>query len=257
VEPAGTRCLVTGASGGIGRAVARRLAAAGARLAVHGRDRPALTELAAAAGDGASVAAILTGDLTRAGAAEAAVEDAAAALGGVDVVVAGAGAGWAGPFTGMDMAEAERLVALNLMAPVRLTRAALPAMLQRRRGHVVLIGSIAGCVGVPEEAVYAATKAGLAAFADSLRGEVAGSGVGVSLVTPGAVDTAFFERRGRRYGRRIPRLVSPERVAAAVVACVEDDRAERTVPRWLAVPARLHGAAPGLYRSLARLDRGG
>jgi uncharacterized protein len=155
------------------------------------------------------------------------------------------------------MAEAERLVALNLMAPVRLSRAMLPAMLERRRGHIVLIGSIAGRVGVPDEAVYAATKAGLAAFADSLRAEVAGRGVGVSLVTPGAVDTPFFERRGRRYGRRIPRLVSPDRVAEAVQRCLEGDRAERTVPRWLAVPARLHGAAPGVYRSLARLDRAG
>jgi short-subunit dehydrogenase len=157
----------------------------------------------------------------------------------------------------MDMAEAERLVALNLMAPVRLTRAALPGMLERRRGRIVLIGSIAGRVGVPDEAVYAAGKAGLAAFADSLRGELAGSGVGVSLITPGAVDTPFFERRGRSYGRRLPRLVSPDRVAGAVLRCVEDARPERTIPRWLAVPARLHGAAPGVYRSLARLDRGG
>jgi short-subunit dehydrogenase len=253
VELAGTRCLVTGASSGIGRAVARRLAAAGARLAVHGRDGDALAELA---GGRPEVRTILTGDLTRPGVAEAAVADAAAALGAVDVVVAGAGAGWAGPFADMDMAEAERLVALNLMAPVRLTRAALPGMLERRRGRIVLIGSIAGRVGVPDEAVYAATKAGLAAFADSLRAEVAGSGIGVSLVTPGAVDTPFFDRRGRRYGRRIPRLVSPERVAGAVLRCVEGGRAEQTVPRWLAVPARLHGAAPGVYRSLARLDRG-
>jgi short-subunit dehydrogenase len=130
-------------------------------------------------------------------------------------------------------------------------------MLQRRRGHILLVGSIAGRVGVADEAVYSASKAGLAAFADSLRAELAGTGVGVSLVTPGAVDTPFFERRGRAYGRRVPRLIPPERVADAVLHCVEDARAERTVPRWLAVPARLHGAAPGVYRSLARLDRGG
>jgi len=256
LQPAGTRCLLTGASGGIGRAVAARLAAAGARLALHGRDRDALAVLAAALGE-EWVAAVLSGDLTEPGAAEAAVEDAGAALGALDVVVAGAGAGWAGPFASMEMADAGRLVALNLMAPVRLSRAALPAMLQRRRGHIVLVGSIAGRVGVPGEAVYAASKAGLAAFADSLRAELDGSGVGVSLITPGAVDTAFFARRGRGYGRRLPRLISPERVADAVLRCVEDARAERTVPRWLAVPARLHGAAPGVYRSLARLDRGG
>jgi len=267
VEPAGARCLVTGASSGIGRAVAGRLAAAGARLALHGRDRDALAALAAAifagvppAGAapaaGPVVAATLTGDLTRPGMAEAAAGDAAAALGGIDVVVASAGAGWAGPFSDMDMAEAERMVSLNLMAPVRLSRAVLPGMLARRRGHIVVVGSIAGRVGVPGEAVYAATKAGLAAFADSLRAEVAGQGVGVSLVTPGAVDTPFFERRGRRYGRRIPRPVAPERVADAVLRCLEGDRAEQTVPRWLTVPARLHGAAPGVYRSLARLDRG-
>lgn len=108
--------------------------------------------------------------------------------------------------------------------------------------------------------MYAATKAGLLAFAESLRYElpavdvngVEGKGVGVTAVVPGVVDTPFFARRGRPYTRRRPVPVPPERVARAIATAVERDRAEVYVPAWLRVPARLHGAAPGAFRILAR-----
>jgi short-subunit dehydrogenase len=239
-------CLVTGASGGIGRAVALRLAGRGARLVLLGRRRAAL-EAVAAATEGRVVVADLgvSGDVLEA--ADRALE----AFGRVDVVVNNAGIGWAGAFTELDEREAEQLVAVNLLAPILLTRALLPAMLGRGRGHVVNIASIVGHTGGREEAVYAATKAGLVAFGESLRQELDNHGVGLSLVTPGVVQTPFFDRRGSPYDRRWPRPIRPERVADAVVRAIEQNRAEVFVPAWMTVPARVRGALPGLYRALA------
>ncbi|MEV1206122.1 SDR family NAD(P)-dependent oxidoreductase, partial [Microbispora rosea] len=161
--------------------------------------------------------------------------DLAVRAGRVDVLVACAGEGWSGPLTRMSGGTAERMIAVNLTAHVQLTRLLLPGMLERGRGHLVYVASIAGVVGVREEAVYAATKAGLLAFAESLRYElpavdgnaVDGNGVGVTAVVPGVVDTPFFARRGRPYTRRRPVPVAPERVARAIAVAVERDRAMR------------------------------
>ncbi|HCA85450.1 MAG TPA: short-chain dehydrogenase, partial [Streptomyces sp.] len=171
--------------------------------------------------------------------------------GRVDVLVAGAGVGWAGRFDGMPAPALDRLLAVNLSSTLHLVHALLPGMVRRGSGHVVLVASIAGAVGVRGEAAYAAAKGGLCTFADSLRHEVAGDGVSVSVVLPGAVDTPFFDRRGAPYQRTRPRPVPPERVADAVCRAVAGRRREVFVPGWLRIPARLHGAAPGLYHRLA------
>ena len=235
MELRGARCLVTGASSGIGRATAERLRGSGAHVIALGRDAAALER----AGD-----EVLVSDLAAGGAWRQAVEQA----GAVDVLVNNAGVGWAGPLDAIDPAELERLVALNLIAPMQLTRALVPAMRRRGHGHVVNVTSIVAHTGRREEAVYAATKGGLAAFSESLRQELAGSGVGVSVVTPAAIDTPFFERRGRAYDRSRPRPLPPERVADAIARAVETGRAEIFVPGWMTLPARLRGAAPGLFR---------
>ena len=144
------------------------------------------------------------------------------------------------------------MVRVNLGAPVRLTRALIPGMLERRRGHVVNVASVAGHVGVPDEAVYAATKAGLITFSDSLRYELDGTGVGVSVVSPGVVDTPFFERRGRAYDRRFPKPIATELVAEAILRAIRTGKPQVFVPAWGSFPARLRGGLPGLYRTLAR-----
>ena len=177
---AGARCLVTGASSGIGRATAKALQDAGATVVGLGRDPAALGEPS------------IVCDL----ADPEQLERAAAEAGPVDLLVANAGQGWAGAFAEIEPETVERLVRVNLLAPLQLTRALLPGMLVRGRGHVVLVGSIVGRVGARDEAAYAATKGGLAAFADSLRQELDGTPVGVTLVTPGVIATPFFERRG-------------------------------------------------------------
>lgn len=240
-------CLVTGASGGIGAATACRLAEAGALVALHGRDRDVLDHLALRTG-GVSVVA----DLCDPGAVETAVAKAEAALGRpLDIVVSNAGAGWYGDFTAMDAGTIERVLAINLAAPIALARATLPGMVERGRGHLVLVGSVAGHLGLGEEAVYSAAKAGLVALSEALRMELCGSGVGVSLISPGVVATRFFERRGRPYSRRLPRPISPERVARAVERSIVGGRARVMVPAWMAGPVALSAVAPGLYRRLA------
>lgn len=237
----GANALVTGASGGIGAAVATRLAAAGCRLVLLARDAARLDAVARATG-GRAVVADLTEPAGLAAACELAVES--------DVLVNNAGRGWAGELAQMPADDLATLVALNLEAPLRLARAAVPAMTARARGHLVFVSSVA-VVGVRDEAVYSATKAGLRAFAASLRHEVAPSGLGVSTVLPGVVSTDFFDRRGRPYDRNVPRPVAPDVVAGALVRAVGRNRAEVFVPGWLGLAARMHGAAPATFHRLA------
>jgi short-subunit dehydrogenase len=124
-------------------------------------------------------------------------------------------------------------------------------MVERRRGAVCFVTSIAGRTGVAGEAVYSATKAGLDAFADSIRVEIAGSGVDISVVIPGAVDTGFFETRGRPYSRDHPKPIAAATVADAVLRAVECGRAEQWRPRWLRVAPTVRALAPGAFRRLA------
>ena len=238
------RVLITGGSSGIGAATARAFAASGCRVAVTGRDLVALKEVA---GDTGGVA--LPGDLRELGCAERIVADAAAALGGLDVVVSNAGAGWSGPFTAMTSEEIDDLLDVNLRASAQVARAALE-YLRPGTGHLVFVGSIAGLVGVPTEAWYSATKAGLAMLADVLRSELRAEGIAVTLVTPGVVDTPYFERRNSPYLRQHPRPISAEVVAAAIVDAVERSREAIILPGWLYWPARLKVSFPGLYRLL-------
>jgi short-subunit dehydrogenase len=223
VELRGSVCLVTGATGGIGRATVAALTGEGAKVVPTG---------------------IEDADLSLPGAAARL----AAEAGPVDVLVNCAGVGQYGP---AHEADAPRLFAVNVLAPIELTQALLQGMLDRGRGHIVNVGSLVGHVGRPNEAVYAATKAALAIFTESLRAELRGSGVSASLVTPVAVETDFFARRGVPYGRRRPKPVPAERVAAAIVEAVRRDRAEIVVPRPLGLAVRIHGAAPRLFRALA------
>ncbi|AEW97399.1 MULTISPECIES: SDR family NAD(P)-dependent oxidoreductase [Streptomycetaceae] len=239
--------MVTGASSGIGAAVAARLGTAGDwELLLNGRD---VERLAAVAGRTGGIS--LPGDLSTPERCRQLADRALGVHGRVDVLIANAGIGWAGRFTDMPADAVDRLLAVNLASPVHLVRALLPGMVRRGGGHVVLVASIAGSVGVGEEAVYSATKAAVCAFADSLRYEVSGDGVHVSVVVPGVVDTPFFARRGALYTRQAPRPVPPERVAAAVHGVLRRPREEVFVPGWMRLPARLHGAAPTVFRRLA------
>ncbi|WP_298181681.1 SDR family NAD(P)-dependent oxidoreductase [Saccharomonospora sp.] len=237
----GTRVLITGGSSGIGAATAEAFAARGCRVVVAGRNAAALTELARRIGGTSCVA-----DLADPHAADTVLAEA----GEADVLVAAAGLGWAGHLPGMAADDMESLVRVNVLAPMRLAHAALLGMRRRSGGHLVFVSSIAGHMGVADEAVYSATKAAVNVLAASLRHEAEPHGVGVSVVVPGAVDTAFFSRRGTPYSRRFPRPVPAETVAARIVRAVERRQTEVFVPRWLRFPARLRGVAPRLTDAL-------
>src|SRR6266571_7215494 len=241
----GAVALVTGASSGIGAATA--VALAGAGLLLSGRDEARLAEVAGRTGG-----TVLGGDLAAPGGAAGLAEQAlAAARGGIDVLVNNAGLGWAGPVGEIPAAKVTELATVNLAVPIELTRLLVPGMAERGRGGVVFVSSIAGVTGVRGEAVYAATKAGLAAFAESLAYEVRGRGVAVSVIVPGVIDTPFFARRGRPYARPRPAPIPAGRVAAAIVSALEHERPVVYVPGWLRFPAWLHGTAPGAFRALA------
>ncbi|MFF8093548.1 SDR family NAD(P)-dependent oxidoreductase [Streptomyces sp. NPDC016675] len=252
-EPVGGRgtrtrtALVTGASSGIGAAVARRLGDEGDwRLVLSGRDPSRLRAVAEEAS-----ATAFAADLTLPGADRQLADFTLATVGPVDLLVAGAGVGWAGEFVDMPPHTIDEVLEINVPATLRLVRLVLPGMVEAGAGRVVLIGSLAGSVAVRDEAVYSAAKAAVGAFADALRYELRGTGVGVTHVVPGVVDTPFFERRGTPYRRSRPRPVSAERVAEAVRTAVVRGRDEVYVPGWLRLPCRVRGAAPGLYRRLA------
>jgi len=233
----GARALVTGASSGIGAATVRRLA----RPLLVGRDEQALAALAGETGGSYLVADLREPD---------APERIADWAGDVDLLVCNAGIGWAGPLDGLSPAGIAELVTVNLTAHLVLARLLVPGMVARGRGHLVLVSSIAGCLGVADEAVYAATKAGLRTFADSVR--LAHQEIGVTTVVPGVVDTPFFTRRGAAYDRTRPKPVPSDAVATALLDAVRRNRSEVFVPAWLRFPARLHGAVPSLVGRLQR-----
>ena len=247
MDIAGSTALVTGASSGIGRAVAIALAQAGAGVVGLGRDLPALQSLAESSG-----ATVLQVDLESTLELTRFVEETLSDLPPIDILINCAGSGRFGPLAEHRPDEIERLLALNVRAPIMLTQAVLPEMRQRRRGRLVNVASIAGCLGVPNETVYSASKAALAVFSRALAAELAGTGVGVTVVIPGVVQTPFFERRGAPYDRAWPRLLPPERVAQAIVRAIARDRAEVVIPGWLRIPIWLQATMPGLF---ARLER--
>jgi NAD(P)-dependent dehydrogenase (short-subunit alcohol dehydrogenase family) len=245
VQLTGAIVLVTGASGGIGRATAVALAGAGAHVVCAGRDSAATAEAAAAVGGTA-----LTADLRSPDAPGELVERTVTEHGRLDAVVVNAGVGHAGPVAEMSAERIAELVDVNVRGSFLLARAAAAAM--TGPGAIVFVSSIAGAVGVPGESVYSATKAAVEAFAPLLGEELRPRRVSVSTVLPGVVDTEFFARRGAPYDRRFPRPIRPERIADVVVRTLRDGRPRRIEPRWLEIPARLSAAAPRAYRALAR-----
>ncbi len=236
--------VVTGASSGIGAAVADRLARNGHRLLLVGRHAPRLEAVARRTGGVALVA-----DLADPGGIELVRERAS---GPIRLLVHAAGIGAAGRLAEARGPDIAALAAVNLVAPMQLTAALLPGLLAAD-GRIAFVASIAA-LGVADEAVYSATKAGLRGFADALRLE---TGLVVTTVLPGAVATPFFANRGSPYQRRFPRPVPPEQVADALVDAVERGRAEVFVPRWLTVAARVHGGAPSVFARLSRRFGGG
>jgi short-subunit dehydrogenase len=245
VQLNGTVALVTGASRGIGRATARALHARGAAVGLVARNAAELDALATELGDRVVVA---TADVAERDQVDRAVDAVVAALGPLDVLVNNAGVGAYAAVLEEAPETHARLMRVNYLGTVHPTLAVLDAMARRQRGHIVNVASIAGRVGAPFEAAYSASKFAVVGWSEALAAEMAPFGVQVSLVNPGPVDTTFTDARGVPFQRSVPRPVSPERIADAVVRAVEDDRFEQTIPRWLQVGPVVRALVPNLYR---------
>jgi short-subunit dehydrogenase len=255
---AGRRALVTGASGGIGMHVARRLAFEGMDVVLSGRREDALRTLAEEIGALGVKAAPVAADLGERDQLEDLVERAQAALGPLDVLVNNAGVESTSAFTSYTEQELADMIEVNLTAPLLLTHKLLPGMLERERGHVVFVSSMAGKHGPAYNEPYAASKAGLIGLTQSLRAEYADRPVGFSVVCPGFVAGDGMYQRMLDEGHSSNRLIgetSTERVAEAVVRAIRNDTGEILES---GAPVRpllaLHQLAPGtVERILPRI----
>jgi short-subunit dehydrogenase len=252
----GRNALVTGAGGGLGAYIARALAGEGVNLAV--------TDLPGSSVDGLS-AELRTrvqvehapADLTDRDERRRLASWAADALGPIDILVNNAGVEFGGPFLDTSPEQLELTVAVNLLAVMDLTRLLLPGMLDRRRGHVVSMASLAGKIPPPQLASYGATKHGVVGFTGALRAELADEPVGFSAICPGFVGRVGMFGRLEPYveGGSVPMgTIPPERVGDAVVRAIREDVGEIVLNRRPVKPLILLNAiAPGAASRLARL----
>jgi len=249
--------LVTGASSGIGRETALRLAGRGATVLAVARRAPLLASLEAELRRGAPDSVALPLDLADLANAERIVDEAVARFGRLDVVVNNAAIPKHKLIHHLDVAEAELVMRINYLAPVATTLRALAPMLAQGEGVIVNVSSFAARVVPPREASYAASKAALAAFCAGLWSDLRGSGIHVGIVTPGAIDTEIWDKEDEPVAYRGPKAPAGI-VADAVLEVIERRRHEITVPRrdpGLLAALALRRLAPGLLRrGMERMD---
>jgi short-subunit dehydrogenase len=240
----GASVLLTGATGGLGQAIARALAERGARVTVTGRRMDVLEPLASEIGGRA-----IEADLALPDAPDRVLE----AAGAVDVLVANAGLPGSGRLDSFSVEEIDRALTVNLRAPMLLAHTLAAQMVERGRGHLVFMSSLSGRAAAPGSSVYCATKFGLRGFGLALREDLASKNVGVSVILPGFIrDAGMFHESGAK----LPPYVgtkTPEDVARAVIKAIEQNRAELDVaPLPLRAGTVLSSLVPGPIGSIQR-----
>jgi 3-oxoacyl-[acyl-carrier protein] reductase len=224
MELEGRVVLVTGAGRGIGRALAHAFAGAGAKVALLGKTKKNLLEVQKELKDSGASTFVVAADVADEGAVSRAVAAVEQQLGPVDVLVNNAGIFAAAPIEKMDAVVFDRVLAVNLRGPFLMSRAVLPGMKSRKRGHIVNISSTAGRRGFAGGGAYCASKFGLAGLTEAMRYEARASDVRVSCVFPSTVDTSLGKKAGMDFNRES--AIQPEDIAKAVVSLVAmDDRA--------------------------------
>jgi short-subunit dehydrogenase len=234
VELRSKTALLTGATGGLGRAIASAMAAKGTKFILSSRKPAELAELAASLPG--SDHRVVVADLAEEGAALQLLEEA----GPIDILVANAGLPASGRLESFAQGQLGRALRVNLESPMRMAHELIPSMLERGSGHLVFMSSISGQAATARASVYAATKFGLRGFAFCLRDDLRKTGVGVSVISPGSIrDAGMFADSGAKPPPAVG-MGTPEQVGAAVVKAIERDRREITV-------------APLRQRALARI----
>jgi short-subunit dehydrogenase len=244
VQISGSTVLLTGATGGIGHAIARALGARGASLILTGRRAEVLEPLAAELN-----ARAIAIDLS----SPAEIDRLLQECGEIDILVANAALPGSGTLDSFSVEEIDRALDVNLRAPIVLAHALVPGMVDRGRGHLLFMSSLAGKAATPGTALYNASKYGLRGFSSALRADLRASGVGVSAVFPGFIrDAGMFADAGVKLPTGIGTR-TPEDVARAVVSAIERNRGEIDVaPFPLRASTIFAGLAPELAGSVAR-----
>lgn len=251
--------IVTGASAGIGRATAERLARSGAAVVLTARRAELLAEVADGITKHGGRALAVPADVTDAAAMERVVAAAIAAFGRIDVMICNAGVGFHGRLAEMPAEVAEKLVRINLIGTIHAARAAAAVFVRQGSGHVIAVSSIVALRGVPGGSVYSATKAAQKAFIESLRSEWGDTKLKASIVFPISTRTEFRAAMARDYGQVVDGLgprQDPDVVAAAIERCIASPRPEVYPYRlawWLLFA---NTVAPGLVdRFIRRYER--
>lgn len=255
---AGDVVWITGASSGIGRALALAFARAGANVILSARDRAALEAVRAQCPDPMAVA-ILPFDLSRLEDLPMVASLALRAWGRVDCLVHNAGVALRGRLWETPLELDQRIMATNYLGPLALTKAVLPSMLARRSGRIVVISSLSGKYGVPQLSAYAASKHALHGCFDSLRAEVPEQGIQVTIVVPGVVRTAILQHAltpsGERYGKSKPEYeqgMPPEECARRILRAVAAGRQEVVIGGWERLTVPFHRFFPRAFATFIR-----
>jgi len=250
----GIGAVVTGASSGIGRALALELAAHGARVALVARRRARLDAVAGEIALAGGRALPLCADVSSRSEVENAAKLARAELGPIELLVNNAGRARHAQFLDWDLDDAEAMLAVNLLGAVYWTRALLPEMLERGRGWLVFMASAAGKTGTPYESAYAASKFALVGFAESISHEVEPRGLHVLTVVPGTYRTELFDAEAwsQLPAVALRMLREPEELARRVVRSLSRGDRELYAPSQLRWAQLVRGVAPGLYRRIVR-----
>jgi short-subunit dehydrogenase len=251
----GTRAFVTGASRGIGRAVAQALAQRGAVVGLAARTTSDLEALAA---ELPGAHHVLTCDVALPASIATAVEAFVAGAGGLDLLVANAGIAHYEPVAEQSLEHIEHMTAVNWLGTVHTVQAALPHMLEQGGGHIVVMSSGAGLRGFPGAAAYSATKAAQRMFAEALRHELAGSGVSVTTVYPGEIRTSLHDHERTRMPEwyRGSDAASPDVLAAKILEAVERDSRHLHYRPFVKAMGIVHGVSPGMADRILRRLRG-
>ncbi len=244
----GARVLLTGATGGLGRALAHGLHGRGAQLVLTGRRAEALAPLADELG-----ARAIAVDLSERTDVDRLVRES----GEIDLLLANAALPASGDLMELSQSQIDTLLEVNLRAPIALVRALAPAMITRGRGHIVVMSSLSGKVAAPVSSIYSATKFGLRGFAHGVRADLRGTGVGVSVILPGFVrDAGMFADTGVKLPPGVG-TSSADEVVRAVISAVVHNRGEVVVaPLPLRLGASISAVAPGLAAFGQRLAGG-
>ncbi len=240
--------LITGASSGMGRLLALRMAQKGADIALVARRRSELDEVAKEIRALGRRALVLPGDVAERAEVFAGASAVLDEFGHVDILVNNAGYGHHRTFLEWDLDDMERMMRVNFFGTLYWTKALLPQMVEARSGWIVVMASVAGKLGVPEESAYAASKFAQVGLAEALSYEVEDLGVHVMTVCPGAINTPFFDEEALRRMPKVAKrlMIEPEVVVDAVINGLAKSKREITVPRLIKSGYIVRTLAPGL-----------